>query len=180
MNSAGIGFNLLHKAISRLDLPRCRVLVDVTCGIGSLKESPYTVRYASTPKDVERAQRLRHLAFRSSRGAHADPDGLDRDEFDEKCIHVLIEEAGSGNLVCCFRLMALRGGSELNNTYSAKYYGLSNLKILRRANGRDGEVLHSSGGCGSAHFADRMGSNGEVRRRARGRNAVRLLLVRGH
>lgn len=107
-------------------------MVDVTCGIGSVRESPYTVRYASTPQDVEGAQRLRHLAFRSSRGAHPDPEGLDRDEFDEKCIHVLIEKAGSGELICCFRLMALRGGVELNNTYSAKYYGLSNLKSFDR------------------------------------------------
>ena len=122
---------MLHKAISSLDLPQGR-LVDLACGIGSLRNSKYLVKYALTLQDVEDAQRLRHLAFRAKRGVNLDPQALDRDEFDDRCIHVLIRNISSGELVCCFRLMVLSGGMELNNTYSAKYYGLSNLRSFDR------------------------------------------------
>ncbi len=94
--------------------------------------SKYLVRQASTQQDVERAQRLRHLAFRANRGAQVDPGAIDKDEFDEECIHILIEERSSGELVACFRLLVLGGGSELTKTYSAKYYELSKLKSFDR------------------------------------------------
>ena len=97
-----------------------------------MKNKRYIVRHATTRQDVENAQRLRHLAFRANRGAIPDTSELDRDEFDDRCIHVLIEELSSEELVCCFRLMALSGGAELSNSYSAKYYGLSRLKSFDR------------------------------------------------
>ncbi len=77
-------------------------------------------RIASDVVDVEACQRLRHLAFR-------DGEGLDRDPFDEYYQHVLIEDANTGELAGCFRLLVLENGRSIDRCYSAQHYDLSAL-----------------------------------------------------
>ena len=88
----------------------------------------YRARHAETDRDVRACQRLRYVTFRAGRGPAADVEGLDADEFDPLCRHVMIEETGSGKLVCCFRLMPLESGAEIDRSYSAQRYDLSNLR----------------------------------------------------
>ncbi|MEL6992673.1 MAG: GNAT family N-acyltransferase [Pseudomonadota bacterium] len=66
---------------------------------------------------------LRHRAFH---GQVIGPD-LDRDAFDDRCSHILVEEASTGRLVSCFRMLHLTHGSEIERTYSAQFYELSAL-----------------------------------------------------
>lgn len=89
----------------------------------SLRKGRYAARVAETPEDIHAAQELRRIAFRT------DPSGqgLDADAFDPLCTHVLVEDSGSGALVCCFRMLPLPGGSEIGRSYSAQYYELSAL-----------------------------------------------------
>ncbi|NHX27440.1 GNAT family N-acetyltransferase, partial [Escherichia coli] len=87
----------------------------------SLRKGRYITRLAETPADVLAAQELRTLTFRGPGSA------LDRDPFDEICKHMLVEDARSGELVCCFRLLPLSGGAEIGQSYSAQYYELSGL-----------------------------------------------------
>jgi putative hemolysin len=82
----------------------------------------YRARAAATLRDIELAQRLRTLAFRGPQA-----QGLDHDDFDAACTHVLVEETCSGTLVCCFRLLHLRSGAEIGRSYSAQFYELSAL-----------------------------------------------------
>lgn len=96
----------------------------------TLRKGRYQARLAETPDDITRAQRLRYLAFVAARrpgGAEAAEAGLDADDFDARCRHVLVEEVASGTLVCCFRLLPLEGGAEIGRTYSAQFYELSGL-----------------------------------------------------
>lgn len=93
----------------------------------SLRKGRYAARFAETEADVEAAQRLRHLAFIAGSGAVPRGDGRDADAFDAICRHVLVEEMKTGHLVCCFRLLPLRDGGEINMSYSAQYYELSRL-----------------------------------------------------
>ncbi|SEP55385.1 GNAT family N-acetyltransferase [Thalassovita taeanensis] len=86
----------------------------------SLKKGRYVTRLATAPDDIRAAQRLRHLCFRGQ-------DGEDVDDFDKVCTHFLVEDARSGQLVCCFRVLPLTGGAEINRSYSAQYYELSAL-----------------------------------------------------
>lgn len=88
----------------------------------------YRARYAGSAKDLEACQRLRYLAFRAGRGLGAEPGGLDRDQFDPMCVHVMIEEAGADELLCCFRMLPLESGRDIDNTYSAQWYELSKLQ----------------------------------------------------
>jgi putative hemolysin len=93
----------------------------------NLRKSRYTVRIANDRDDIVAAQRLRHLAFVSEVGGQTRKDGLDADDFDDLCHHVLIEDRKSGLLVCCFRFLDLKDGAEIGKSYAAQYYGLESL-----------------------------------------------------
>ncbi len=80
----------------------------------------YRASRAETAAGIRAAQELRSLAFGT---AH-----LDADRFDEICTHVLIHDQRSGALVCTFRLLMLEGGGELDQSYSAQFYGLHGLQ----------------------------------------------------
>lgn len=92
-----------------------------------LNKGRYRARRASSAEDVRAAQRLRYLAFAGHGGSLINPDGVDSDAFDAACVHMLIEDTRSGQLVCCFRLMPFAAGSEIGQSYSAQYYELSAL-----------------------------------------------------
>jgi L-ornithine Nalpha-acyltransferase len=87
-----------------------------------LSKGRYRARLAANEADVAAAQRLRHLAFFAGDG-----EGRDGDSFDTVCRHVLVEEAETGRLVCCFRLLPLKDGGEIGQSYSAQHYELSAL-----------------------------------------------------
>lgn len=93
----------------------------------ALRKGRYEARFAESEADIAAAQRLRYRAFIEGSGAAARPEGLDADAFDAICRHVLVEDAKTGTLVCCFRLMPLAGGAEIGRSYSAQYYNLNRL-----------------------------------------------------
>jgi putative hemolysin len=91
----------------------------------------YRARLAETPDDIRRCQRLRYLTFIAARGlGQDDAQALDADEFDPVCQHLMVEETKGGQLVCCFRMLPLNDGSEIERSYSAKYYDLAALKAF--------------------------------------------------
>ncbi|MEL6932618.1 MAG: GNAT family N-acyltransferase [Pseudomonadota bacterium] len=86
-----------------------------------LSKGRYSFRLAETQADIEAAQALRALAF------HGQDYGCDADTFDPICAHILVEEVDSGALVCCFRMLHLNDGGEIERSYSAQFYELSAL-----------------------------------------------------
>jgi len=92
----------------------------------SLRKGRYAARLAETPGDLLAAQELRHRAFFGSRQPCT--EDRDQDRFDAICQHVLIRDRQSGALVCCFRLLPLRGGDQIGESYSAQFYGLDGLR----------------------------------------------------
>lgn len=85
-----------------------------------LTRGRYSARVSETAEDVAQAQALRTRAFGT-----VTPDN---DGFDDICTHVLIHDLRSGDLVCTFRMLTLNGGSELDQSYSAQFYGLNGLR----------------------------------------------------
>jgi putative hemolysin len=85
----------------------------------------FIARLSRTDDDLRRAQGLRALAFLRRDGAE------DSDTFDAICHHVLVEHAGTGTLVCCFRLLPLRSGAEIGRSYAAQHYDLTGLEGFR-------------------------------------------------
>lgn len=86
----------------------------------SLSRGRYRARLARSAADLAAAQSLRAQCF-----------GLDvprdADGFDAACRHILVEERGTGTLVCCFRMLPLTGPM-ISRSYSAQYYELSALE----------------------------------------------------
>jgi len=128
----------------------------------NLSKGRYRARMASTPDDLDAAQRLRALAFRGP-GAM----GPDHDDFDAACSHVLIEDTRSGALVCCFRLLHLGSGAEIGRSYSAQFYELSALadfegpmvemgRFCMHPDWHDPDILRVAWGAMTAHV-DREG-----------------------
>jgi len=95
-----------------------------------LKKGRYIARLAETGSDLRAAQALRYGMFRADCRRGGQTRDRDEDRFDERCIHVLVEEQQTGRLVCCYRLLVLKGGSEINQSYSAQYYELSALSTF--------------------------------------------------
>lgn len=87
-----------------------------------LQKGRYRVRVARDDRDLQAAQRLRHLAF------HGHDAGLDADDFDALCTHFMIEEVTTEQLVCVFRMLPLNGGADIGSSYSAQFYELDALK----------------------------------------------------
>lgn len=92
----------------------------------ALHRGGYVARFARGSKDLEAAQALRHLCFLEEVGRAALADGLECDQFDAACDHVLVEDF-SGRVVCCFRVLALGSGADLHHSYSTQYYDLKRL-----------------------------------------------------
>lgn len=89
----------------------------------------YRARIARTPQDIATAQHLRGMAFHVADGQ--DVQARDCDEFDDICTHILIEETSTGTLVCCFRMLPLAGGGDIDRSYSAQFYELSALRAFQ-------------------------------------------------
>lgn len=91
-----------------------------------LSRGRYVARLAETRAQISLAQDLRWRAFRPARAA-GQCGGQDADAFDALCDHVLIEDAGTGDIVATFRLFRLADGHRIGSTYSASHYDLSAL-----------------------------------------------------
>jgi len=81
----------------------------------------YRARLAGTADDLSACLALRALCFRG------DADTPDRDSFDAACHHIMVEEAASGRLVCCFRLLPFDNGTGIGGSYAAQFYDLEAL-----------------------------------------------------
>lgn len=94
-----------------------------------LHKGRYRIRPALDAADLRAAQRLRWRCFLGPRaGAGAPDDGLDRDDHDPLCRHMMIEDRSSGCLVGGFRFLHLPSGAEIGRSYSARFYGLDGLR----------------------------------------------------
>ncbi len=92
----------------------------------------YHARFAQCDTDILAAQNLRHRAF-----GLTSPSGRDQDDFDKICQHVLIHDTNQQRLVCCFRILLLDHGAQIDTSYSAQYY---NLTALHKFSGKLAEI----------------------------------------
>lgn len=67
----------------------------------------YAVSLAAEPGEILAAQQLRHDVFRDDLGAtlHTPVPGLDTDEFDEHCDHLIVRHTPTGSIVGTYRLL---------------------------------------------------------------------------
>lgn len=125
----------------------------------------YVARLAGNAQDLRAAQHLRYLAFRDPNAA---ADVLDVDGFDMHCDHVLVEDAETGLLLCCFRMQSFETGAIAHTSYAAQYYDLQQfchfegplIEIGRFCLGphvHDADILRVAWAAVAAHV-DRIGA----------------------
>jgi putative hemolysin len=96
-------------------------------------ETRLTLSMARTVNDVEDAQRLRYKVFAEEMGAGigADGAGLDRDEFDPWCDHLIVRDADTLRVIGTYRILPPHRARELRRLYSDAEFDLSRLAHIR-------------------------------------------------
>lgn len=67
----------------------------------------FLIKLAENQSEIESAQRLRYLVFKEERGKQAeftDLNLLDRDAYDDYCLHLLVQEKSTGDLAGTYRI----------------------------------------------------------------------------
>ena len=91
----------------------------------------YRVELAG-PDQIIAVQRLRYRIFAQELGArlpHAD-EGLDRDEFDPHCQHLIVRDLTSGRIVASTRVLNEDGATRMGRFYSGSEFNLDNILCL--------------------------------------------------
>jgi len=88
---------------------------------------------ASTKNEVHEVQRLRYKVFVEAQGLSslANPEGLDKDEFDAYCDHLLVRDADTLKVVGTYRLLSPAAAGKFGRYYSESEFDLSRLNHLR-------------------------------------------------
>jgi putative hemolysin len=92
-----------------------------------------TLSLASTAAELEEVQRLRYKVFIEALGlsALANAEGLDRDEFDEHCDHLIVRESVTLRVVGTYRVLSAAKARHIGRFYSENEFDLGRLNNLR-------------------------------------------------
>ncbi|MEA3640458.1 MAG: GNAT family N-acyltransferase [Lamprobacter sp.] len=87
---------------------------------------------ADSPQAVREAQALRYQVFGEELGAKlkAGEHGLDADEFDAFCEHLLVRETKTKRVVGCTRLLSTQGAERIGRFYSESEFELGAIPSL--------------------------------------------------
>jgi putative hemolysin len=95
----------------------------------------YRVQLARTGEELRAAQRLRYEVFNLELGeglARSYGSGLDADEFDAQCEHLLVRESASGAVVGTYRLQTGTMAQAGRGYYSEREFDFAPYDPLRR------------------------------------------------
>lgn len=112
----------------------------------------FEVKIATEPSEIEQAQRLRFQVFNIelNKGLKTSYErGLDVDEFDPYCDHLIVRDLKSGDVVGTYRLLRGSRARQHIGFYSEKEFDLSRIKKL------DGELMELGRSCARKDFRDR-------------------------
>jgi putative hemolysin len=94
----------------------------------------YSALIAGDAHLVEAAQRLRYRVFAEELGAQLDPasdSGMDVDDFDAYCDHLIVREDSTGEVVGTYRLLSPQRAIWLGRRYGDSEFDLTSLTVLR-------------------------------------------------
>lgn len=90
------------------------------------------VSLARSPSDLKQAQRLRFAVFAQEMGAQlgSAAQGIDEDEFDLYCDHLLVRDTDSGQVVGTYRILPPHRRRQIGRLYSESEFDLARLAHL--------------------------------------------------
>ena len=112
----------------------------------------FSIKIATDPSEIVEAQRLRFQVFNLelNKGLQGSYEiGLDVDEFDPFCHHLIVRDIQSNDVVGTYRMMLGAQARRHLGFYSEKEFDLSRIKNL------DGELLELGRSCARKDFRDR-------------------------
>jgi putative hemolysin len=105
----------------------------LTQSLTKIKKAAFQITWASNINEVKEAQRLRYKVFAEEMGAtlSQNTEGLDVDEFDNYCDHLLIRDQDTLKVVGTYRVLPPHKAQEIGRLYSDSEFDLSRLDHLR-------------------------------------------------
>jgi putative hemolysin len=102
-------------------------------GAGSRRERRLQVGFARSAEVRRAAQALRWQVFAEELGARlpSREPGIDQDEFDAYCEHLVARDADSGEVLGTYRLLAPEAARRVGSYYSDTEFDLTRLRHLR-------------------------------------------------
>ena len=92
-----------------------------------------TLSVASTPEELHEVQRLRYKVFIETMGLSAlvREDGLDSDEFDAHCDHLIVRDSDTLKVVGTYRVLSAARAARIGRFYSENEFDLGRLNNVR-------------------------------------------------
>ncbi|OGB27449.1 MAG: GNAT family N-acetyltransferase [Burkholderiales bacterium RIFCSPLOWO2_02_FULL_57_36] len=92
-----------------------------------------TLSFAATREEVREAQRLRYKVFVEAAGLPrpAHHNGLDQDEFDQYCDHLIVRDSSTSQVVGTYRVLGPDAARRRGRYYSEQEFDLRKLDHLR-------------------------------------------------
>ena len=106
----------------------------MTVGADSTASFPkLSLSLASTLEEIREVQRLRYKVFVEAMGLEAlkNHEGLERDEFDEFCDHLIVRDTRTLEVVGTYRVLTPKGLTQTRGFYSENEFDLGRLSNLR-------------------------------------------------
>jgi putative hemolysin len=97
------------------------------------EKDQYLIKFATTPEEIEEALRLRYRIFNLEQGKGletAKESGIDRDEFDEYCLHLIVVEKRTNAIVGTYRVHLGPVASRALGFYSSREYKMDGLDAI--------------------------------------------------
>jgi len=93
----------------------------------------YSLLVAHGNDEVLAAQKLRYQVFAEEMGArlHSPVSGLDVDDFDEFCDHLVVRDDNTGEIVGCYRMLPPDRAAQTGKLYSDSEFDLTAIDHLR-------------------------------------------------
>ena len=95
-----------------------------------VESSRFMVKLANNPEEIESAQRLRYEIFNLEQGRglkSVEKYGIDFDEFDEHCLHLIAIEKETGNVIGTYRALLGSVANAAKGFYSSREYDIKGL-----------------------------------------------------
>jgi putative hemolysin len=129
----------LHRAVpapyvaDESDVSVVADVADVPDGSDVPGRSALRVCLARSPAEIDQALRLRYAVFAQEMGAklHRARLGMDCDEFDALCDHLLVRDEDSNKVVGTYRILPPHRHAQIGRLYADAEFDLSGLEHLR-------------------------------------------------
>ena len=112
------------------------------------KAPRFEVRFAQTDDEIRATQRLRYRIFAGELGAQIDggEEGIDSDQFDAYCRHLMVRDCDSGEIVACTRILTDEQADKAGGFYSESEFDMEMIRAL------PGRVMEIGRTCVAAEY----------------------------